>query len=104
MKLVLTSDNDPQLHDLTRCMSEEITGPTGWDRLGVLMVRLGHSNEAEELFETLLRKTTDEREKANIYNSLGVCPEQQGKYTDAVRIYEEHLRSIKKRLLQAIPV
>jgi hypothetical protein len=31
VELVLTSDNDPQLHALTKCMSKEITGSTGWD-------------------------------------------------------------------------
>ena len=28
--LILTSDNDPQLHALTKSISEELIGPTGW--------------------------------------------------------------------------
>ena len=98
VELALTSDNDPQLHDLTKCLSKEITGSTGWNRLGRLMIQLGHFNKAEDLYEILLEKTTAPHERANIYNPLARSMEQQGKYTDAVRTYEKALEIRQKTL------
>ena len=33
VQLTLTNDNDPQLAGLTKCMKQELRGPTGWHRL-----------------------------------------------------------------------
>ena len=98
VELALTSDNDPQLHDLTECLSKEITGSTGWHRLGDLMIQLGHFKKAKDLYEILLGKTTDPYERANIYNPLARSMVQQGKYADAVRTYEKALEIDKKTL------
>src|SRR6202044_315265 len=57
--LTLTSDNDPQLHDLTECIREETEGSTGWFRLGKLMIQLAQYKQAEELYEILHEQATD---------------------------------------------
>ena len=98
VELALTSDNDPQLHDLTKCLSEELTGSTGLRRLGSLMIQLGEFKKAKDLYEILLGKTTAPLERANIYGSLARTMEQQGKYPDAVRTYKKALEIKQKTL------
>jgi hypothetical protein len=52
--LILTGDDDPQLHALTERMREEtFSGSEGWDRLGMLLIKLGQFNKAEELYDIL---------------------------------------------------
>jgi tetratricopeptide (TPR) repeat protein len=102
VKLILTNDNDPQLYDLIKLICQEITGSTGWHRLGDLLIMLGEYNKAEKLYKILLGQTIDDNEKVNIYNPLGRNMEQQGKYTEAIRIYEKAFKISKKVFLQII--
>jgi cytochrome c-type biogenesis protein CcmH/NrfG len=55
VSLTLTSENDPQLHALNKCMQEETEGSTGWLRLAKLMIKLGHFDKAEESYGILLK-------------------------------------------------
>jgi tetratricopeptide (TPR) repeat protein len=96
--LKLTSENDPQLHALTKCIQEETEGPTGWLRLGKLMIKLGHFDQAEELYEILLQQTTDEDEKAHLFHQLGRIKDGQGKYAEAIEFYEKSLEIEQKTL------
>jgi tetratricopeptide (TPR) repeat protein len=98
VELTLTSDNDPQLLALTEYMSEEITGSTGWDRLGHLMFRLGQFNKAEELYEILLKQTTNEDREAYLYYMLGMIKDEQGEYAEAIDFYEKSLEIWRKTL------
>jgi tetratricopeptide (TPR) repeat protein len=98
VNLTLTSDNDPQLHALTKCMQEETMGSTGWLRLGKLMIRLGHFDKAEELYEILLKQTTNEGEKAHLFHQLGCSKDGQGKYVDAIGFSEKTLEIEQKTL------
>ncbi len=96
--LTLTSDNDPQLHALTKSISEELIGPTGWDRLGHLMIKLGHFNKAEQLYESLLTKATDENTQAHFYHMIGLVKIFQGEHTEAVEFCEKALEIEQKTL------
>jgi tetratricopeptide (TPR) repeat protein len=96
--LTLTSDNDPQLHALTKCMQEETKGSTGWLRLGKLMIKLGHFDQAEELYEILLQQTTNEGKKAHLFHQLGCIKDVQGKYAEAIEFYEKALEIEQKTL------
>jgi tetratricopeptide (TPR) repeat protein len=96
--LTLTSENDPQLNALTKCMQEETKGPTGWLRLGQLMITLGHFDQAEELYEILLQQTTNEDEKAHLFHQLGRIKNDQGKYAEAIECYEKSLEINQKTL------
>ena len=89
--LTLTSDKDPQLHALTERMQKETRGSTGWLRLGKLMLKLGHFDKAEDLYELLLKQTTDEGKKAYIYYQLGWAKDEQGKYLDAIACYQKSI-------------
>jgi tetratricopeptide (TPR) repeat protein len=96
--LTLTSDNDPQLHALTERMQEETSGSTGWLRLGNLMIRLGQLKKAQELYEILLKQTTDEGEKAHLYHMLGVIKNDQGEYAEAIEFCEKSIKIDQKIL------
>jgi len=97
--LILTGENDPQLHALTERMREE-TFPhlKGWDRLGQLMIQLGQFNKAEELYEILLNQTTDEGEKTHLFHQLAMVKGNQGKYEEAVGFYEKSIKINQKIL------
>jgi hypothetical protein len=44
VELTLTSDDDPQLHTLTKYIRQETAGSTGWRRLGQLLLKLSELN------------------------------------------------------------
>jgi tetratricopeptide (TPR) repeat protein len=96
--LTLTSDNDPQLHSLTTYMRKEIQGSTGWHRLGQLMIQIAQFDKAEELYEILLKQTSDEREKGSLFHQLGFIKSGQGKYTEAIEFYKKALEIERETL------
>jgi tetratricopeptide (TPR) repeat protein len=97
--LTLTSDNDPQLHALTESMRNETSSVyKGWDRLGMLLIKLGNFNKAEELYELLLEQTTDQSEQAYILHHLGRIKNNQGKYTQSIAFYEKSI-AISQKIL-----
>jgi tetratricopeptide (TPR) repeat protein len=98
VELTLTSDNDKDLRVLTDCIREE-TSPNsrGWYRLGLVLLRLGQSEKAEEVYQILLKQETEESEKAAIYNQIGWANDELGKYKEAITFYEKSLE-IKKTL------
>ena len=98
VELSLTSDNDPQLLTLTKYMSEQITGSTGWLRLARLMLRLGDFNKAEELCKIMLKQTTNENKKAHLYGMLGIIKNKQGKYGEAIEFDGKALEIYQKTL------
>jgi tetratricopeptide (TPR) repeat protein len=101
--LTLTSENDQQLRALTERMQEETRGPTGWHRLGKLMILLGQFNKAEELCEILLKKTTDGDEKAHLYSMLGTIKNAQGQYTEAIEFNKKSIKINQKILSPTDP-
>jgi tetratricopeptide (TPR) repeat protein len=96
--LTLTGDHDPQLQELTKSMQEDTKGPTGWFRLGRLMMKVAQYDKAEQVFEMILDRTTDEKEKGEIYHNLGWIKKDQGKYTEAITYYEKSLKIRQKTL------
>jgi tetratricopeptide (TPR) repeat protein len=88
--LTLTSDNDKDLRLLTERIREEIPG-SGWYRLGVLLHKMGHFDKAEEVYQVLLERTTDETEKAPLYGQLASIKDDQGEYPEAIKLYEKTL-------------
>jgi tetratricopeptide (TPR) repeat protein len=96
--LTLTGDHDPQLQELTKSMQKETAGPTGWFRLGLLMMRVAQFDKAQQVFEMILDRTTDEKEKGSIYYNLGWIKNDQGNYTEAIKYYEKSLEIREKTL------
>jgi tetratricopeptide (TPR) repeat protein len=96
--LTLTGDHDPQLQELTKSMQDVTEGPTGWFRLGRLMMKVAQFDKAQQVFEMILDQTTDEKEKGEIYYYLGWIKYDQGKYTEAITYYEKSLEIRQKTL------
>ncbi|CAF2847410.1 unnamed protein product [Rotaria sp. Silwood2] len=102
VQLTLTDDNDPQLSTLTKRMKEEIGG-TGWYRMGRLMLKVGHFNQAEELYNELLKNTPSDSDRAHIYHQLGVIKDGQGQYKEAISFYEKYFAINRKTLPEDHP-
>jgi len=68
VELILTSDDDQQLHTLIKRIQTETRGRTGWSQLGVLLLTIGQFDKAEKLYELLLEQTFDENDEASYYN------------------------------------
>ncbi|CAF1270293.1 unnamed protein product [Rotaria magnacalcarata] len=97
VQLTITDDNDPQLSTLTNRIKEEIDGE-GWDRMGKLMLKVGHFDQAEELYQELLKNASTDSDRAFIYHMLGMLKGDQGKYPEAVKFYEKDLEISEKTL------
>jgi tetratricopeptide (TPR) repeat protein len=96
--LRFTTDDDQQLQILTERIRKELSGETGWRRLGQLLIKLDQLNKAEELYNVLLEQTSDESEKALYYNQLGLIKDAQGDYEKAIEYYENALEMWAKTL------
>jgi hypothetical protein len=70
--LTLTGDNDKDLHVLTDRIREEIyPHEKRWERLGLLLNKMGQSGKAQQVYEIPLEQTIDDSENGNIYEQLG---------------------------------
>ncbi|CAF1586109.1 unnamed protein product [Rotaria magnacalcarata] len=98
VQLTITDDNDPQLSTLTNLIKEEVQGPTGWYRMGQLMLKVSHFDQAEELYQELLKNASTNSDRAFIYRMLGILQHQQGKYSKAVKFYEKSVE-IERKIL-----
>ncbi|CAF5219132.1 unnamed protein product, partial [Rotaria magnacalcarata] len=98
VQLTITDDNDPQLSTLTNHIKEEIQGSTGWRRMGKLMLKMGHLDQAEELYQELLKNASTDSDRAHVYHQLGSLKDYQGKYPEAVKFYEKYLEIKRKTL------
>ena len=98
VEIELTSNNDPQLHAVMESMQNETAGSTGWFRLGQFLLRVAQVDKAQQVFEIILDRTTDERERGVIYSHLGLVQNDQGKYTEALLYYEKALEVQQKTL------
>ncbi|CAF4122903.1 unnamed protein product [Rotaria sp. Silwood2] len=96
--LKLTSDDDEQLRTLTNRIREETPGETGWQRLSLLLVKIGQFNKAKELYQVLLEQTSDRSEIAIYHNNLGSVMDNQGDYENAIWYYEQALEVWQKTL------
>ncbi|CAF0893341.1 unnamed protein product [Adineta steineri] len=96
--LELTSDDDQQLRLLTNQIREKASGEPGWDKLGSLLLTIGQFNKAEELYNVLLKQTSNESGKAHYYHQLGYVKDHQGDYEKAIWYYEQGLGIEEKTL------
>ncbi|CAF2039119.1 unnamed protein product [Rotaria magnacalcarata] len=66
--------------------------------MGKLMLKVGHFDQAEELYQELLKNASTDSDRALIYHQLGVMNYHQGKYQEAVKFYEKSLEIYRKTL------
>ncbi|CAF1483134.1 unnamed protein product [Adineta steineri] len=99
--LVLTADSDPELSRLTDYIrNESYPECEGWYRLGLVLRKMGQYDKAEDIYQVLLDQTKDDGDKAPIYHQLGSIKHDQGKYEEALTLYEKSL-AIKQKTLPA---
>jgi len=91
IELTQISNNDHKLCALTKRIREETEGYTGWDRLGRFFIKLGLSDKAQQVYESLLETAFDDYEKANFYNQLGWTQDKQDEYEKAISYYKRVL-------------
>ncbi|CAF5164975.1 unnamed protein product, partial [Rotaria magnacalcarata] len=66
--------------------------------MGQLMLEVGHFDQAEELYNELLKGTSTDSDIAYIYHKLGRVRQGQGEYPEAVKFYEKSLEIERKTL------
>ncbi|CAF1474357.1 unnamed protein product [Rotaria sordida] len=98
VKLTLTNTNDDQqLSTLMESIRQEITG-TGWQKMGLLLWKLGENNKAEELYNMLLNEASNEDNESYCYHCLGMIKYKLGQYNEAIKFYQKSL-DIKEKTL-----
>ncbi|CAF0950562.1 unnamed protein product [Adineta steineri] len=99
VNLVLTADNDPELSRLTDYIRQEsFPNNKGWYRLGLVLLKMGQFDKAENIYQVLLDQTRNDREKAPVYHRLGLTKDGQGKYQEALAFYEQSVAIYLKTL------
>jgi tetratricopeptide (TPR) repeat protein len=83
-------------------MRQEIGAAAGWYRLGQLMIKLGHFDKAEELYEILLKQASNKGEKAHLFHYLGLSRMARENMQKHFHIMKKHLKSDKNFFLQTI--
>ncbi|UJR38732.1 hypothetical protein I4U23_031397 [Adineta vaga] len=89
INLQLTADDDVQLRTLTKRIQKETEHERGLERMGVLLLSIGQFNKAEDFYNILLERTSDQNTKAHYYNQLGYVKDEQGDYKNAIEYYEK---------------
>ncbi|CAF1442116.1 unnamed protein product [Adineta steineri] len=99
VNLVLTADNDPELSRLTdHIRQENFLDEEGWYRLGMVLFKMGQFDAAQDIYQVLLEQRNDDKDEAPIYHQLGWIKNNQGKYEEALILYEKSL-TIDQKLL-----
>ncbi|CAM4788139.1 unnamed protein product [Rotaria magnacalcarata] len=95
--LTLTNEKDLNLQRLTEYMRNEISSDAkGWDRLGMLLIRLGQLKKAQEVYEVLLHQSLTDPERAHIYHQLGIVKNGQFEHLEAISYYRQSMEIMQK--------
>ncbi|CAF2074415.1 unnamed protein product, partial [Rotaria magnacalcarata] len=97
-QLTITDESDSQLVGLTDRIKEAVRDPTGSQRMATLMLKEGHFDQAEELYNELLQNASHDSDRASIYHQLGSTKYHQGQYQQAVKFYQKSLKIREKAL------
>ena len=89
--LTLTADDDPQLRILKETIDKEVKGPTSWDSIGNLLIKVGDTKKAEQLYSMLLEQTSTDGARALYNHQMGYIRSDQGDYHGALAYYERAL-------------
>jgi tetratricopeptide (TPR) repeat protein len=91
--LTLTSDNDEDLRVLSKRIQEDIDPDSKeWYRLGKLLLKIGHFDKAQQVYEVLLDQATNDIDKALSYHHIGWAKDVKGEYKEALSYYEKALK------------
>ncbi len=77
-------------------MLEETKGSTAWFRFTKLMIDRGYCKKAEESHEILLKQTSDESGKVNLFHQLAQAKYLQVKQEETIKFYEKSIEIHQK--------
>ena len=104
VNLTMMSDDDHDLKALTDLVRKKLSQHSnGWYRLCQLLLEMGKSSRARQIYERLLDKTPDERERGNLYRHIGSIKADEGDYEGAIIDIEKALVRLTKTLLSNHP-
>ena len=104
VNLTLTDDNDKDLNLITRCLRDEILSNDGWDRVAIIMLRLGKFDKALEIYISTLETTIDDDQEAldlaqvKMMLITGVSHLTVGTYSSDISNLEEVLEIVGRYL------
>lgn len=96
--LTLVGKENNEMNKLTEHLSKEISGTTGWSRLGDILRRLRESEKTEHLYNLLLEKATTNQQRAEYYNQLGRLYYDMNENSKALSSYEKSVEMQKTNL------
>jgi tetratricopeptide (TPR) repeat protein len=97
--LELTNDDDKDLRTLTdRIREETVPQQEGWARLGLLLLKMGNSDKAQQVYDVLLSQTKTNSRKVAYYDQIGWTKFNQGAYQEAITFFETVLTILQHSL------
>lgn len=100
--LDLVDKDSNQLQTLSEQLYSEIEDAAGWNRLGLLLIGMGHARKAEQLYQLLLNTVLSEGETAAYSNQLGIVYNNMDEYSKAKSCFEKTLKIFEK--IYATPI
>lgn len=93
VQLTQTDQSDEEMNIFREHLRDETRGKTGWHRLGQLMIRMQKLDQAEDIYQILLREALpdDHEELALIYNQLGCIQTDRGNNQQALELHQKAL-------------
>ena len=110
VNLTLTDDSDQELNRLIQCLRDEIREESGWDRMAMLMQRLGKFDRALEIYGAKLEASVDDdKESLEIARAVTAISSaksylEMGKDQDAITNLEETLEIFQRYLSPDAPI
>ncbi|CAF4565652.1 unnamed protein product [Rotaria sp. Silwood2] len=98
VNLTLAGNQDDDFNKLTAHLREEISGETGWARLGSILIKLGEPAKAEHLYQILLEKASTDKQRSDYNRQLGSVYYWMGEYSKALLYYGRDLEISQKAL------
>ena len=104
VNLILTNENDQELNRITHFFRDEIRSEHGWDRMALLMERLGKLDKALEIHISTLERTIDDDQealefaRARLMLITGGSHLTMGKYSSSISDVEEALEIMGRYL------
>ncbi|CAF3583222.1 unnamed protein product [Rotaria sp. Silwood1] len=96
--LTLTGNDDHDLNALTGHIRQGFHWATGWLRIASILMALGESSKAEQLYNSLLEVPSSDEDRANYNHQLGSVYYNMNKYSKALSSYERSLEIRKVAL------
>ena len=96
VNLELTSDNDRDLELLAKYIRNETSeSGKGWERLGLILLKLGKPKQAGDIFHSLLDSKSNTSDMKDIYNEIGTSKCENGDLKGAIQFFEKSIEILE---------